>query len=201
MRTRPLSRRTLPSTTPSTSSSRAIVNTGTFRSRKLTADVRDTTRSVFSCARRAVISSVSPAAKNSCVASPERLSRGSTTIDRISGRAAVDPVPVRRQALQPINAVTTTATMPDDGKSTRSTMLGLRYARAGQLRHLRLGSPVLTQRFHQHGWRPRVAALPAVRASPATRLFRAEMRTPSPACRAVAGEWAAPRVAPSAGPY
>ena len=123
MRTRPASRRTLPSTTASMSSSRAMAETGSFRSRRLIADVRETTRSFVSWASRAVISSVRPAAKNSWAGSAERFSSGRTTTDLISGRAASRDWPLCRTASQP-PITTATRTIPTTAKRQCSPPLG-----------------------------------------------------------------------------
>ena len=78
-------RKTLPSTTASTFSSRAISAKGLRVFLYVMADVREITRSVLICPRSVINSSVMPSAKYSCDASPERFSSGSTAKERIAG--------------------------------------------------------------------------------------------------------------------
>ena len=88
MRTRPPSRSTEPSTTPSTPSSRATSGSGRVLPRKRVAEVRETTRKGFNRASSAISDSVMPSANQSCSGSRDRFCSGSTAIARSRGAAA-----------------------------------------------------------------------------------------------------------------
>jgi hypothetical protein len=92
--TRPFSRCTEPSMTPSTFNVRAISGSGgidLLLPLKFITEVREITLRARICARLLISVSVMPSAKYSCSGSPDKFCKGSTAIDWIFGCSRFAP--------------------------------------------------------------------------------------------------------------
>ena len=114
-------RMTEPSTTASAFNRRAISGSGGRCRLNCIADVREITRIDPSRAMAAVIASVMPSAKNSCESSPERFSKGRTTIVRRPSSRAGLPCPRAAASSAPRKAAAVGKRAPGSFDNARVT--------------------------------------------------------------------------------